>query len=324
MIRNSAKITFANKSLCFKVLFCRVIIYVICFTICYFLAKATILPIIKSSEVSAVFDTLRIVVDKFFSSNPETVDVVMSTVNVELTNELKAVNDLVLSKIGGIVGSIIGVILMLLVLTFVLGVIDYTVGVLVNDYMSSLKQSNFLNTMFENFANACKYGIYRLVALLLYNVIMYSLVLALSLLLVYLIDFLALPIAVLLFILVNVNRQALAGQTLPNMICGEMATFKAFIQNFKQIDKGALKERFMSYFILGVVMFAVNVISGISTFYVALLLTIPFSAVIYSVIKFVDYYQRNNKKYYVTYDDIVIPKNLRDNDEQLLNKVDLY
>lgn len=324
MIRNSAKITFANKTLCFKVLIFRAIIYAICFIICYFLAKATIFPILQSQEVASVFDTLRGIVGNFFTANPNVYDTIMNTVNTELELKVKAVFTLVNAKISGIVWSVVGVIVVSLVLTFLLGVFDYTVGVLVNDHMSTLQHAGFLSTLFEYFASACKYGLYRLVALLLYNGVMYSLVLALGIFLLYLIDFFALPIIVFLMILVVVLRQTFAGQTLPNMVCGKMPVVKAFIQNFKDNNNHDVTERFMSYLILSILMFSVTVLGGISTFYVALILIVPFNAVIYSTIKFVDYYNRNGKKYYVTFDDIVIPKQLRDNDEQLLNKVDIF
>ena len=39
--------------------------------------------------------------------------------------------------------------------------------------------------------------------------------------------------------------------------------------------------------------------------------------------RFVDYYTIKRKKYFITYDDIVIPKELRTDGEQLLNKVDI-
>ena len=324
MIRNSAKITFANKTLCFKVFIFRAIVYAICFTICYFLAKATIFPILQSEEVSAVFDTLRGIVGNFFTANPNAYDTIINTVNIELEQEVKAVIALINSKMSGIVWSVVGVIVVSLVLTFLLGVFDYTVGVLVNDHMSTLQHAGFLSTMFEYFANACQYGLYRLIALLLYNGVMYTIVLALGVLLLYFIDFFALPIIVFLMILVVVLRQTFAGQTLPNMVCGKMSVFNAFIENFKNNNNHDVTERFMSYLILSILMFSITVLGGVSTFYVALILIVPFNAVIYSTIKFVDYYNRNGKKYYVTFDYIVIPKELRDNDEQLLNKVDIF
>ena len=39
--------------------------------------------------------------------------------------------------------------------------------------------------------------------------------------------------------------------------------------------------------------------------------------------RLVDYYIIHVKKYFIDYDNIFIPKDLRENDEQLLNKVDI-
>lgn len=324
MIRNAAKITFANKSLCFKVLNFRLIVYAICFVICFFLARASIIPIIKSDEVADLFETLRGFVSDFLNATPSDIGNVMSTVNVQLGENLSALLKLISSQMGVIIGSIIGIVVVYLVEVFLLGMFDYTVGVIINGHMSSFQHAKFFNTLFENFSSACSYGLYRMIALFTYNLVMYSLMVGFGVGLFYLIDFLALPFIVLFFILIIVIRQTFAGQTLPNMICGEMSVFNAFKANFKNLNKNQLSERFMSYSMLGIIMFAVIVATAAATFNVALLLTVPFNAVIYSAIKFVDYYQMNGKKYYVTYDDIVIPKELRDNDEQLLNKVDIF
>ena len=324
MIRNAVKVTLTNKKLCVKVLCFRFITYIIFSVICYFLARATIFPLLQSSELSAVFDTLRGIVDKFFNSNPEVYDSIISTVNTELRTNVFNFLNLVSGELSGIIWSIIGVILTSLVLTFILGVFDYTVGVLVNEHMSSLQHAGFLSTLFENFVPACKYGIYRLTALLLYNVIAYALVSALSVLLLYLIDFFALPIVLLLIISVIVLRQTFAGQTMPNMVVGKMSVWKAFAENFKNLKQQNVTERFISYLTLGLVMLSITVLGAISTFYVSLIITVPLSAVIYNAVKFVDYYDRNNMRYFITYDEIVTPKELRENDEQLLNKVDIY
>ena len=39
--------------------------------------------------------------------------------------------------------------------------------------------------------------------------------------------------------------------------------------------------------------------------------------------RLVDNYTINKKKYFIDYDNIIVPKELRENDEQLLNKVDI-
>ncbi|MBO5713481.1 MAG: hypothetical protein J6R88_04715 [Clostridia bacterium] len=323
MVRNAAKITVANKTLCMKVLCVRLVVYAICFSICYFLAKATIFPLLQSQEVSNVLNTIREIIGKFFTSDPSTFEAAMSSVNETLTANVNSLTALFQQKVVGIVWSVVGVIIVTLILSFLLGVFDYTVGVLINEHMSSLQHASFFTTLFENFISACSYGLYRLISLLIYNLVMYSIVGAISILLLYLIDFIALPLIVFMVILVVVLRQTYAGQTLPNMVCGKMKVTKALKANFKNVKGTQVVERFISYLFLGIVTFSLTVLGAASTFYVSLIITIPFSAVIYSAVKFVDYYSRNSMRYYITYDQIVTPKELRENDEQLLNKMEL-
>ena len=48
-----------------------------------------------------------------------------------------------------------------------------------------------------------------------------------------------------------------------------------------------------------------------------------FYALMISCMRLVDNYTINKKKYFIDYDNIIVPKELRENDEQLLNKVDI-
>ena len=81
--------------------------------------------------------------------------------------------------------------------------------------------------------------------------------------------------------------------------------------------------RFLSYLITAFVVYVVVIVSSIVTFNVAFVLAVPLSGIIFKSLRFVDYYTLTCKKYYMTFDDIVIPKELRQNDEQLLNQVEI-
>ena len=64
-------------------------------------------------------------------------------------------------------------------------------------------------------------------------------------------------------------------------------------------------------------------ISGIALVGVGTVLVSSFCALMIVAMRLVDYYIIHVKKYFIDYDNIIIPKELRENDEQLLNKVDI-
>jgi hypothetical protein len=53
------------------------------------------------------------------------------------------------------------------------------------------------------------------------------------------------------------------------------------------------------------------------------ILLIPFASLLLVTMKTVDYFTINKKKYFVDYDTIFVPKELRENDENLLSDVDI-
>ena len=72
-----------------------------------------------------------------------------------------------------------------------------------------------------------------------------------------------------------------------------------------------------------IIVFVINALSAFVTFYVSLLVTVPLTIIIFKTLKFVGYYTENKKKYFINYDEIYVPKELRKNDENLLNEVDI-
>ena len=107
------------------------------------------------------------------------------------------------------------------------------------------------------------------------------------------------------------------------MICEGKGPIEAFKISFKYFNFEDTFNRFFSYLIVSIVVYIVVLVSGIVSFNLSYVLTVPLSGIVFKALRFVDYYTVTCKKYYITFDEIVIPKELRQNDEQLLNKVDI-
>ena len=317
MVRKAVRITLADKSLCYKTLLSRAIVYAICFTAIYFIGRASILPILKSDEISALFEALRINVSDILN-DPKSSEAVS-----EVRTAYHAFLNLLKACMSGFIWSAVGIVGVVQVFKFLLGIFDYTVGVLLNDHMQTLRHAPFFYTLFEHFSESVRYGLYRMVALLAYHTVAFFTVYLIVYLLFKVIGVFVIPLAIFLIILVVVIRQTFAGQTLPLMIIEKKSAFQSFKESFIRYRVDYAKERFFSYMVLSIVSFSVSAALAQASLGVASIVTTPIIMVTFSAVKFVDYYMVHSKKFFITYDEIYVPKELRAGDEQLLNKVDL-
>ena len=115
----------------------------------------------------------------------------------------------------------------------------------------------------------------------------------------------------------------LVGMVPAKMVCEKVGVIKSFRDSFKGLTFKEMLERFISYFVLRLIVFSTTLLFALPTFYVSLIVTIPLYSITYMAVRFIDYYTVHHNKYFITYDNIVIPKEHRTKGEQLLNKVDI-
>ena len=321
---HAIKIAIEQKGLAVKVLLFRIVTYVLLGLVIFLLARGALLPIIQSQDFATHWKDFIAVLKEFVVDffSPES----MAT-NVKF-NDIQDKFIVVVGHFSNnslrIVLSLVGIVVVSLVGTFLFSLCDYVVGINVNYYMATLMHGGFFTVLFENFANACKFALLELVVLLVYN--------SLSLALCYLLTMLFMKISGLaslffitfacaLFISV---RFAFLGHILPKMVCDKKPPIQALKECFTETTKKlTFNTRFITYFFMVVSAIVINVLFAITTFYVGLLVSIPLTIIVFVTIRFVGYYTANCKKYYITFDEVFIPKELRKNDENLLNKVDI-
>ena len=72
--------------------------------------------------------------------------------------------------------------------------------------------------------------------------------------------------------------------------------------------KGRFGALFSTYLVTAVLILCVNVLFGLASFGAALLITIPMSYLMLICIQFVSYYHFGKKKYFLSEDVIILPK----------------
>ena len=318
-IINGVRIAISNKSLWFKTLLAKTIVVIAFIVSLYFMANIIIEPILKSAELKSVIDAVRKIVSDFIlfnDSNSEANAVLIKDTTTALITYIQ-------SMLANIIWVGVGIVVFLQVVKFIFSMFDYVIGVNVNEHMSSMLHAGFFSTLFENFKMASKYALFRTLLMFVYDLVVTGLMSLLFFSFMKLLGIYSLSLLVLVLFMAIALRLTVTGLVLPVMICENKGPIEAFKVSLKYMRLQDSFNRFLSYLISAFVVYVVVIVSSIVTFNVAFVLAVPLCGIIFKSLRFVDYYTLTCKKYYMTFDDIVIPKELRQNDEQLLNKIDI-
>ena len=205
---------------------------------------------------------------------------------------------------------------------FVAGISDATLMILVDGHMSSLSHRKYLGVMFENLK---KIVVYQLIDAVL-AIVYYSIVCAIEYFLVgYLISYapaVVLFVGACVLVFAATLYSTCLSQVMTNMIIGGMGVKAAFAKGLFPQRKYFWK-MFAAYLSVIIAYVYLAVSSIVFTFGVGTVLVSSFCSLMIVAMRLVDYYIIHVKKYFIDYDNIIIPKELRENDEQLLNKVDI-
>lgn len=319
MVSNAVKITTANKTLLFKVLIGRIVFTIFSLLFIYLIFKDGIREYFQSISEFAR-NILKASIDKiqsFIAVTEEQVDFNYAEVVrenlMEMLNHFKGKTILIL----------IAIFLLFESRHFIYGVLDYVVGVMTNEHMTKLKHDHFMTTLAENIKNASDYGLYRFSMLIAYNSIMLFIVYLFLLLVIDGLGLYGFSFIVLFTITCIALRQTGVGQVMSISIVEGKPSFYAFGECFKRLKWKLFFERFISFFAADIVTLVIVVVSSLLTFGVSFFVTVPFVVVFFTVVKMVGYYEENPRKYYISFDQIVVPKELREHDEYLLNQMDI-
>lgn len=318
-VTNGIKIAMANKPLCYKMLFSRTVITVIAYVICLLIASIVIQDILRSQEIRDFFSFAVNEFKNFVLGNSSTNQELSENLNMHIL----ATKDMLVSKFGDIVWKVVIILLVVQVAKFFTGVCDYVMAVNVNEHMSSVRHAEFFTTLVEHVSPAIRYALYCVISLLLYNALIIAISALLFIALIKYIGFFTFTVVLFFVLFADAFRLMFVGMVPAKMVCEKCGVMRAFKDSFKGLSFKLMVERFLSYFIMRLIHISVTVLMCISTLGVSFIVTIPFFSVSYMAVRFVDYYTVQHKKYYLTFDEIVVPKELRNKGEQLLNKVDI-
>lgn len=232
----------------------------------------------------------------------------------QIEKAFNALLNLIGENRGNIILGIVGLILVHTVEKFCTGLGNYAMAAIINDKMSLRANSPFFITLIKNLKEASLYNLMYAPLSVLYDVICYLGAYLLIFRLIALIPFIGLSLQIFLFItsvimLVSV-KMTFTADWLPSLIRGKMGQREAFAYTFGRKNKKTFNV-LSNFIVIVLIIMAVNVAAVICTFGAGLLITIPSSYAILICFEFVNYYDREELKYFIDKNTIIKPEKER-------------
>ena len=308
--KNSVKILLTNFSLVWKVLVYLILSGAVVVTLSYFALKDVFIKFAASGIIELFLEAYSVFM-----------------ANLNLTVFLQSVGDCVVRISDWFVAIFPEIWLNVLLFVLIIGVLREVlfnfvyvpITNTINYYMGSMIKYPFINSYVGTFGLNVKYQLVHIFTLYPIKLVTtYFLVYAVRLLTLWgVFPLLSLFIMVLLFTLLTVIRVCVFNVWIPAMVTLNLGVFKGLFRGVK-ITLRKFLSTFSNSVVLVLTMLVVNVVAGLATFGVALLVTAPLSYMLYSIFGLVVLYDAQGLRYYVDSYNVVVSKK-KDSTDKLKN-----
>ncbi|MBQ8320612.1 MAG: hypothetical protein IJX81_07030 [Clostridia bacterium] len=307
--RNAVLVLLENFKNTYKILLYKLVVSVVC-TALYF---ALILPELHAIFSSAEWLTLKTDFWEFLAAflptgSAENFEAIQNKIMQE---SAPAFFQMLVGQAGGIALRLTACAAVYLVQRFVDTMCYFAVGSIINDRMSAYSDTPFPRAYLSNLSKSAKYSLVYVPIGFLFDLLSIVVcVLALEF-----VPFLySLFACVATITLCQTVKLSCTYCWMPSIVA-DGKNLRGAMSALKTMDKKQHSKVFATNFaaVLGII--AVNVLGGLCTAGVALLLTVPASYLFLLCLQFVNYYTVTGKKYFITYDTIVKNSSFGDAEE---------
>lgn len=313
-IRNVFKIIMRNYALVFKSL-----IYKLCVFFVFAVGVGLTLKIrlrgLASAFMPVVKDLLGTVRSLFDTGSTGDFTARLVSSYGDFVNYLSA-------NVGNIVVTAVIIVVALLLYRFFIGVGNCASAIILDDHMSSLTKKPFIAAVFENLALVIPYQLVELALAFVFYLAVAAADYGLAVLFANVFP-LIIPFVVTAFtIACHGLYDTMTSRFMTERVLGKKTIKEALRDGFRP-QKGYFVKMFASYSIVHLIIVYFITTSAVFTFGVGTVMLIPLASNLVTCMKVVDRYVIDVKKYFIDYDNIVVPKELRENDERLLKDVEI-
>lgn len=300
--RNAIHITIDNFSNVFKLLLYSVLTGAVFMSLSYLIFRHGLDGIISGNPTKAIAELIRGFFNAIVTGDSVWIRETFQQSFGEVFDEFK---QLIRSSSGAIAGTIVGISIMYLLSRFVNGLGRIAVAGVMNDRMSTFSRTHFASSYFKNVAKGALYQTMYVPLVFVYDVIM---------LLFCWFCFFEIPallsldgwISVTLSLMFTITavacfealKMTLISAWIPALIADDKKVSRAFGQSL--CAKKHFGRRFAGFLVAIYLVIVVNVLFALCTFGSTLLITLPLSFLFLLALQFVQYYEDNSKKYFIS------------------------
>jgi len=316
-IKNILSLLMANLRTVFADLIFRSVIFLILIGIGASFVVPVFSDIWKSPEAKSLFALLKTTIGDFFNGSS---DIALHAQQIPevWANVLK----MLASHVVSISFASVGIILLFVAFMFFNGMANYASGVVIDSYMSSLTKIGYFKAILHDFSKGFWYQFITAVINVVWTVLLLAVCIATLYFTVSFLSIFALTLSVIIFCLGKALLNTVLSNFMPSIVTGKNTVGKAFKNTFTLL-KGHFGVLFIQYLVFALVGMYINVSFGICTFGAGLIFTLPACCVCGACVRLVNYYFLTKRKYYINYDNIIVPVELRGDDEKFLNGIEL-
>lgn len=293
-----------NFSIAYKQLLYRLVIGLIALGIGIGCLYPFVSDFINSEALNTLIGSVKNFISDFLNGELST----LSRTSASIKNAYAQFLELINTRIGEIV--LMGLLLFVLVLVekWFTGLGNYTTAVLINDKMALRANTPFIGTLISHFKEAALYNLIYVPISCIYDIAVCAILFTVLFFMLSGIKYLLISLFLfaLLMILSTALKMTFTCDWLPALIRGKKGHKKSIAFSLSRKGKDTWNI-FSNFVVLCLIILAVNCAS-VLTLGVALLLTVPSSYVILICFEFVNYYDREEIRYFVDKNTIIKPE----------------
>lgn len=291
-----------NFNVTYKQLLYRLVVLVIAGVVLYF----SVIPFINDflPELNNLIDTSVDFALKLLNGKVDE----LTTISERVQQAYAAFIDLIHSKTTDIAVVIIIILVIHLITSFFNGLGNFAAATCINDKMALRANSPFLSLLIKNLKQAAAFNAIYVPLTVLYDTVV---AVAMFFFIFYLMNsivpfFVCIFLFVLLLVFSVVLKLTFTCDWLPAIIRGKKGQLEALKYTFSRKRKDTLNV-LSNFVVLVLIIFGLNVAAFFCTLGVGLLITVPASAVLIVAFYMVNYYDREEIKYFVDKNTVIKP-----------------
>lgn len=308
--RHTINVFIDNFSVTYKQLLYRLVISLISIGISF----AVLYPLINRLVGSPDYVLLTEGVKNFITNLIDGNIGELGSYSEQVKKAIEALRNIIADNRTHIAWCVVAVVAVKLVERFFAGLGNYATASVINDKMALHSNSPFMVTLIKNLKEASLYNLIYVPLSFAYDLACVIALYFIIFKLFALVPFMYLFIKLFLFITCAVIaigfKMTFTTDWLPSLIRGKMSQKCAIAHTFSRRRKNTFNV-LSNFLVLIILIFAVNVCAIIFTFGVGALLTIPSSYVVLLCFEFVNYYDREEHKYFIDKNTIIKPEKER-------------